>query len=178
MKPDRRTEKTRAAIFMAFIDLLQKKRYSTITVQEIIDRANVGRTTFYAHFPTKDDLLFACVDHILHSMNHFLNDSFLQTEEVFAHVRANSRLIKGLMSGETSDFLFARFKAFWEDRVEEYLLANNFDEKNVPIKIMAHHIASSFFELTKWWINNDMPYSDEQMEGYYRALIAPCLSVA
>lgn len=54
---DRRVGRTQQLLFDALLALVQEKRYNKITVQEILDRANVGRSTFYAHFQDKDDLL-------------------------------------------------------------------------------------------------------------------------
>ena len=68
---DRRQKKTRENIFKAFIELLSKKHYNNITVGEIIERADVGRATFYSHFETKDFLLKElCEELFCHIFDH------------------------------------------------------------------------------------------------------------
>ena len=53
---DRRVDRTVTALRKALIDLILEKHYDSITVQDIIDRANIGRSTFYTHFVGKEDL--------------------------------------------------------------------------------------------------------------------------
>ena len=78
---DRRTRKTREAIFKAFTDLLSLKGFDGITVSEIIEKADVGRATFYAHFETKDFLLKELCEelfcHIFDQAENFGTDALM-----------------------------------------------------------------------------------------------------
>jgi AcrR family transcriptional regulator len=106
MSDDRRIGKTRRMLQDALFSLMQDKQYNKITIQEIIDRADVGRSTFYSHYETKDDLLLGCIEHLLESLNQYI-DNYLDMEEerprllplveLFDHIKENSKILKGLM---------------------------------------------------------------------------------
>ena len=68
-KNDRRSQRTRQLLSEALVQLIQEKDYSTINVNDIIERANVGRSTFYAHYPSKDDLLLDQMDRVIESLS-------------------------------------------------------------------------------------------------------------
>ena len=91
---DRRQQKTREAIFHAFSTLLEKKSYNHITVQEILDTANIGRSTFYAHFETKDELLNAVCKELF---GHIIDSAMDKTQ------------IHGLYSNEEMPQSFTAF---------------------------------------------------------------------
>jgi AcrR family transcriptional regulator len=186
MKPDRRTGKTRQSIYHALSDLMQEKKYSNITIQDIIDRANVGRSTFYAHFSTKDELLHGCVENIFEFLNHNIAASVEYTEqktrilpvaELFEHVKENKRLIKGLMSVESEEFL-RKIQSYWNKKIDQYLKPQIPDDREpkVPIHLLTNHISYTMIELLKWWVNNDTPYTAEQMDQYFQELINPCIA--
>src|SRR5258706_8084711 len=62
---DRRVQRTREQLQQALIDLVSERRYDALTIQEIVERANVGRTTFYLHYTGKDDLFMSCHEAIV-----------------------------------------------------------------------------------------------------------------
>ena len=120
---DRRQKKTRGAIFSAFAELLSQKHYNQISVQEIIDAANVGRTTFYAHFETKDYLLKSLCEelfgHIIDTAmglphGHYHYSCGNKTDSVFLHLvrhlQENDRNILELLSSENNEIFMKYFK--------------------------------------------------------------------
>ena len=120
---DRRQQKTRKAIFKAFTELLAQKKYDRITVQEIIDRADVGRSTFYAHFETREALLEAmCAElfeHVTHAHGHSEGThDFSETQDnldtelthILYHLRDDRKNMQGLLSGESSELFLGSMK--------------------------------------------------------------------
>ena len=120
---DRRQKKTRVAIFDAFTVLLSKKQYNKITIQEVIDEANVGQSTFYAHFSTKEDLLKAfceeLFEHIIESAvdqsnshGRYSNDAAPSSVfcHILQHLQKNDRNILNLFVCESSELFLQYFK--------------------------------------------------------------------
>ncbi len=94
---DRRLIRSRRLLGNALIELMQEKRYIDITVQDIIDRADVGRTTFYKHFQDKEDLLISNLDAILENFIHHMDSgggdqTLLSTADFFRHVQEHQNL--------------------------------------------------------------------------------------
>lgn len=186
---DRRQQKTRVAIFSAFSTLLAEKSYSKITVQEIIDTANVGRTTFYAHFETKDDLLKALCEelfgHIIGSAKdcthtHGLYSERTEPESVFCHLlqhlQENDYNILGLLSSESSEIFLRYFKDSLKELVQiQFVNHPRNKNTNLPQDFLTNHISGSFVEMVLWWIKGHMKQSPVELDRYFRAVIEPIL---
>ena len=186
---DRRQQKTRSAIFSAFSALLAEKSYNKITVQDIIDTANVGRTTFYAHFETKDDLLRELCeelfDHIIGSAmdcthTHGLYSDGSAPESVFCHLlqhlRENDSNILGLLSCESSEIFLRYFRNSLNDLVcSRYMERRGTMKVQIPQDFLINHISGSFVEMVLWWIKGRMKQTPEELDGYFRAVIEPII---
>lgn len=186
---DRRQQKTRAAIFRAFIALLAEKSYSKITVQDIIDTANVGRTTFYAHFETKDDLLKALCkelfDHIISSAadsthTHGLYSDGNAPESVFCHLlqhlQEDGNNILELLSCESSEIFLRYFKDSLNELIQDqFVNQNRKTDTGVPQDFLINHISGSFVEMVLWWIRGQRKQTPEELDRYFRAVIEPVL---
>lgn len=184
---DRRQQKTRHAIFQAFNRLLSQKSYSRITVQDIIDTANVGRTTFYAHFETKDDLLRElCADIFDHVISSARDLSKAHTHMVGSenpvdmithilwHLKENSRNITGVLSCESSELFLRYFREHVSQLLSPWLQEID-TGLDIPRDFLLDHISSSFINVIQYWIKDGLTQSPESMTRYFMAAIGPLL---
>ena len=178
---DRRQRKTRAAILSAFTELLAEQDFTRITVGEIIERADIGRATFYAHFETKDYLLkelcgdlfchiFDAADSTHPEHRHlFLCDApdsvFLH---LFQHLLRNDNHVLDLLSCRNSDLFLGYFKGQLEALIHRQLpLFEERKSERLPESFWVRHISSTFVETIRWWIDNGMKESPETITEYF-----------
>ena len=184
---DRRQKKTRDAIFSAFAELLSQKHYNQISVQEIIDAANVGRTTFYAHFETKDYLLKSLCEelfgHIIDTAmglphGHYHYSCGSKTDSVFLHLvrhlQENDRNILELLSSENNEIFMKYFKTNLRTLiVTQYAEKGLLKNAALPEDYLVNHIASSFVETIDWWLSRGMKETPETITEYFLGVIEP-----
>jgi AcrR family transcriptional regulator len=178
---DRRQRKTREAIFRAFSSLLAKKHYSRISVQDIIDEADVGRTTFYAHFQTKEDLLNQmCEDIFSHvfssveereSTHDFSSQPATLPNELthlLYHLKGQRQDISNLFSGESREIFLKYFK---EQLTKAFDGMKELFPESVPKEYAEVFYVTSFAELVSMWVKKKFRETPEIIVQYYFYLI-------
>lgn len=179
---DRRQRKTREAIFEAFTQLLSEKSFEKLTVGEIIQRADVGRATFYAHFETKDFLVKElCQElfcHIFDSVSVFPADHkhIFDCEEngsvflhLIKHLQKNDNNILKLLFGRNNELFSGYFKKNLEKLVESQLsLFEGRKSQLLPRDFWINHITATFVETVRWWVEKGMKESPETVEEYFK----------
>lgn len=187
---DRRQRKTREAIFTAFTELIGKHAYSQITVQKIIDAANIGRTTFYAHFETKDMLLKAlCEDlfgHIVTGAGDVCPLPALRAEHgdyrafvthILYHLADRREAFTRLLSSDSRDLFLRYFKEeLYRQLAPRWLNEAATPPHGVPADYLLNHFTSSFVESMNWWIHRGLRETPETVTEYFAAVIDPVLT--
>jgi len=170
-----------------FTRLLERKSYSSISVSEIIDEANVGRSTFYAHFDSRDALMEALCselfDHVIVSAIDTTHSHGLYSDgtapdsislHILQHLTENHHPLLTLAAGENSEIFSRYFKTGMKEVVRKTMLTHPY-QTAVPKDFLLNHIAGSFAEMLIWWIRKGMQESPQQLDAYFRAVTEPLL---
>ena len=175
-KTDRRVLQTRNKLGDALIALMQEKSFEEITVQDVLDRAGVGRATFYVHYRDKNDLFLSDVEDFLELMSSVLDrhnaspKRLLPVEEFFTHIREVRDFHAALVrSGKINDVL-ALIRGFFARSVEQRLQTSGYQIDPTRRSALAYALAGSFLSLLEWWINKGMNADPGEMDELFHRM--------
>lgn len=190
-KEDRRVGRTRKLLDDAVHELIVEKGYEAVTVQDIIDRANVGRSTFYAHYTDKRQLLlshFADLEAHLSEQQRLVRAKSADPVErvfgfslaMFQHAHEYRRLWSAVVGRQSGIAVVRRIQGILDKIVGREIasLAPRGSSPAVPPAVITRYVVNSMLELLTWWLDEGSRYSPEEVDRMFRVLIKPGIAAA
>lgn len=180
-KTDRRSQRTHRLVSSAFVELMGEKSYEEILVQDILDRAGIGRTTFYDHYFDKEDLLDSMLEQQLEMLTQQIAHStarqrLLPSLELFEHIyQSPHQHLQVLMRSRAGEPLWEALQTALSRSIESALATLYAKRRSppIPLPVVSQYLAGTFLTLLKWWVEASMPYPPEQMESIFQQLALP-----
>jgi len=185
---DRRIEKTQNLLREALGSLIRERPYDAIAVTEILERANVGRSTFYTHFRDKDELLAGCIHDMLRSVQSAALPSSAKRPErivwfslaIFEHLYQHRRMGGHSMGARGRAVIHEHLR-----RVLAELIADDVRKAcqgrrkamgQISPDLLVQHVASTFILVLNWWVESGSPLPPKEVNDLFRELILPTLA--
>jgi len=170
---DPRIIRTHQLLRQALIELMSEKSYSSITIQDITTRATLNRATFYLHYRDKGELLQDVLDEMVKNTplipevdeNSLAEYTLKAVAGLFAQFGANAGFYRALLSGENVPTFNQLVDKYIQDIGLSWISLLQPDRSKITIQpeFIIHYIGSAFLGVVNWWLDNDMPYTSEQM---------------
>ena len=178
-KIDARVRRTRDALGDALITLMQEKPFDTITVQDVLDRAHVSRSTFYAHYSDKDDLLMSDADEFFQALSMALSqhgdnsDRVFPVREFFEHLSDVQPFFKALVKSgkyqENMELARGHFARGIERRLAELPRGQSIPPHELQVIAFTH--AGALLSLLAWWLDRGMREPPEEMDKLFHRMV-------
>jgi AcrR family transcriptional regulator len=182
-KTDRRVQRTRELLQKGLIELISERGYDAITIQDIVDRANVGRTTFYLHYSSKDALFLSCHTAIIGKF-HFGSLHALSREELlspaapswmiaaYRHLLVDMRaLLYPMFQGKDSPLILRRIRdGIAQDITASLRAAFPEADSTMPFDVLTHYLAGAQIALVQWWLEKRQPHTPETLAQAFHRL--------
>jgi AcrR family transcriptional regulator len=183
-KPDRRVQRTRDLLQKALLDLIGERNYDTITIQDIVDRANVARTTFYVHYMGKDDLFLSCHDAFVSGFimtplyHHPLSLLELLSPEVpdglvhaFRHLEEVRPQLTAIFQGKDGPIILRRIRDWSAEEVSKNLISVlPTVESTSKVELLSMYIAGAQIALVQWWLEKRQPYDAQEVAHLFHQM--------
>ena len=179
---DRRVARTRAMLQQAHMSLMLKKDYEAITVDEICEAANVGRSTFYAHYTSKDDLRRSGLENLRRLLVERQKDALTAGDikdrslgfslTMFEHARDHLDLYKALVGGRGGAVALGTTRRILSDLIRTELAATT-DKRSadaIPREVVVQYVAGAFMAVMTWWLDGGAMLPPQRVDAMFRRL--------
>jgi AcrR family transcriptional regulator len=178
-KTDARVRRTRDALGDALVALMQEKPFETITVQDVLARANVSRSTFYTHYSDKDDLLMSDAEEFFEAISMALSehgdksDRVFPVQEFFTHLADVQPFFKALVKSgkfqENMELARGHFARGIERRLAELPRSRSIPPNELPAIAFTH--AGALLSLLTWWLDRGMRETPAEMDQLFHRMV-------
>jgi len=166
-KVDRRIKRTQKLLQEALISLTLEKGYDEVTIREITDRADVGYTTFFRHYPDKEALLADVLNLMKEEFQVVLTPDLIVSEPekmgtlLFEYVCANRDLCRVLLDSTNTMALLRPVQEMGLQEAER--MFGPTVDRQIMVDLAVNHLMTSLVMLIRWWLDHGMPYPPEKM---------------
>src|SRR5712671_4019013 len=179
---DRRVIRTRGVLQHALTSLIQKKGYEAITIQNICDEANVGRSTFYAHYTSKDDLKRKGFEHLRKELvdrqreaqaaSGDVNDRSLSFSlTMFEHARDHIDLYRALVGGRGGTVSLGQIRQILSDLVRnEFAAVGKNSADTIPRELVVQYVVGAYMAVMTWWLDGGAKLPPPRIDAMFRRL--------
>jgi AcrR family transcriptional regulator len=176
---NQRAARTRRALGAALTELMLERHFDSITVQDVLDRAGVGRSTFYAHFRNKRDLFLSDYERFLESLEGLLERDephrrrLFPVTEFLRHLADMRRYLRALRESGQMELVWELGTAHFARMIERRLRlrAAPLAGAVLSLPLAGRFCAGALIETFKWWLDRDDRPTPEQMDALYHELV-------
>lgn len=189
--PDRRVARTRYLLEQALLSLIKENSFDSISVQDIIDRANIGRATFYLHYDNKEDLLGQGFSGLREELREhqkavrqqggkFDERLFAFSHHLLSHAHAHREVIPAMLGKPGGAVIQHVLRKLLTDLMREEVRAVSSEKgpASVPAEAIVEFLSNGLFGLLVWWLNGRMRISVNEMNDLFRQLAIPALKAS
>ena len=177
MAQDKRAQRTKMALRNALLSLMMERGYESLTVQQILDRAAVGRATFYLHYRSKEDLLRGSLDELRAGL---LGEVTANEKRplgfslgFFQHVDGHRKLYRAIVGRESGMIVDKEIRRLLSDLVRSELAAAKRDA--LRVELAAQSVAGAMLAVVTWWLDRNIMLTALELNEHFRALVLPGL---
>jgi AcrR family transcriptional regulator len=178
---DRRVQRTRIALRDALLKLMAQSGWDNVNVQDICDYANVGRSTFYIHFQSKEQLLTFSLDGLRTGLSAQPSPRATANSQalpfvrgLLEHIHEQRELSRAIVGRRSSYVVQERFRDMVLQLVDEAVA--HMTPKSWQREASVHYLAAALWGLLVWWVETAKPVSIDRLEMLFQQLIAPTLA--